>query len=78
MAKAAINAKNAALNEQSVARESEQVCETAEQYLDWYMNRTQFEISDKMVELEDSIEKDCSCLYLRVIEYESSFLSHYS
>ena len=41
-------------------RESEQVRETAEEYLDWYMNRNQFEISDKMVELEDSIEKDRS------------------
>ena len=60
MAKAAIIVKNAALNEQSNNRESEQVRETAEEYLDWYMNRTQFEISDRMVEFEDSIEKDCS------------------
>ena len=47
-------------NEPGGSRESEQVRETPEEFLDWYMNRTQFDISDKMVELEDSIEKDCS------------------
>ena len=72
MAKAAKIAKNAALNVQSGDRESEQVRETAEEYLEWYMNRTQFEISDKMVELEDSIEKDCSC----IIMYQSLSMSH--
>ena len=60
MAKAAIIAKNAVLIEKSGERESEQVRETAEQYLDWYMNRTQFEISDKMADMKDSIDKDCS------------------
>ena len=47
-------------NEPGGSRESEQVRETPEEFLDWYMNRSRFEISDKMVELEDSIEKDCS------------------
>ena len=41
-------------------RESEQVRETAEDYLDWYMNRTQYDILDQMEELEESIEQDCS------------------
>ena len=53
-------AKNEDENVPGGTRESEQVRETPEEYLDWYMNRTQFEISDKMVRLEDSIEKDCS------------------
>ena len=41
-------------------RESEQVRETAEDYLNWYMNRTQFDIMDEIEEFEDSIEQECS------------------
>ena len=53
MAKAAQLAKNE-------GKESEQVYETAEEYLEWYMNKNRFEISEKMEKLEDSIDKDCS------------------
>ena len=61
-------------------RESEQVRETAEDYLNWYMNRTQYDIMDKMEELEESIEQDCSWLLkilhgtiYRVIHVNSHF-----
>ena len=56
MAQAAQSAKN----EQNGSREGEQVCETAEEYLEWYMNHRKFEISEKREKLDDSIDKDCS------------------
>ena len=49
-----------AKNPPSGSRESEQVRETGEDYLAWYMNQTRYDIMDKMDELDDSIEKDCS------------------
>ena len=60
MAKAVIIAKTGAQNEPTVSRESEQVRETGEDYLAWYMNRTSYDVMDKMDDLDDSIEKDCS------------------
>ena len=60
VSKAAYIAKNKAKNAPGGSKESEQVRETAEDYLNWYMNRTQFDILDKMDELEDEIDQDCS------------------
>ena len=42
------------------SREIVQVRETGEDYLAWYMNRTSYDVMDKMDDLDDSIEKDCS------------------
>ena len=53
-------AKKDAENDSNVSRESEQVRETPEEYLDWYMNRNTYDILDKMPEMEESIEQDCS------------------
>lgn len=61
MHKALFKAQNDAKNVPGGTRESEQVRETAEDYLNWYMNRTQYDVLDKMEELEESIEQDCSC-----------------
>ena len=53
-------AKKEGQNDQSVSRESEQVRETVEEYLDWYMNMNQYDVHDKMEDLDKSIEQDCS------------------
>ena len=58
--KAIFLAKTEVQYEQGGSRESEKVRETVEDYLDWHMNRAHYEITDKMDELEDSLEKDCS------------------
>ena len=44
----------------SSAIESEQVHETVDDYLHWFMNRSFYDPADKMDELDESIEKDCS------------------
>ena len=49
-----------ALNDAGTSRESEQVRETGEDYLAWYMNQTSYDVMDKMDELDNSIEKECS------------------
>ena len=50
----------AAENEPGGSRESEQVRESGEDYLAWFMNRTSYDVMDKMDDLDDSIEKDRS------------------
>ena len=54
------SAKTEDENEQGGSRESKQVRETPEEYLNWYMNRNTYDILDKMPELENSLEQDCS------------------
>ena len=49
--KALYSARTEGENEPGGSRENEQVRETHEEFLEWYMNRSQFEISEKMVEL---------------------------
>ena len=44
----------------SSAIESEQVHETVDDYLHWFFNRSFYDPADKMDELDESIEKDCS------------------
>ena len=57
---AVISVKTGAQIEPSTSRESEQVRETGEDYLEWYMNQTAYDVVDQMDELDDSIEKACS------------------
>ena len=61
--------------------ESEQVRETGEDYLAWFMNRTSYDVMDKMDDLDDTIEKGCSwkvlwfgILWFMVYESYSEFL----
>ena len=58
--KLVIKALNKAEQGPGTSRESEQVRETGEDYLEWYMNQTSYDVIDKMDELDDSIQKDCS------------------
>ena len=44
----------------SSVKESEQVHETVDDYLHWFFNRSFYDPADKMDELDESIEKDCS------------------
>ena len=60
MQKAIHRDRAAVENEPGGSRESEQVRETGEDYLAWFMNRTSYDVMDKMDDLDDSIEKDRS------------------